>query len=243
MVNIVAHRGFSGQYPENTLIAFIKAIELGVEIIEFDVHMTADGQLVVIHDETLDRTTNGTGRVSDLALTEIVTLNAGSWFSADFSEQRVPTLAETLNLIAGRTRLNIQLKCTEIDREPLAREVIRELTSHGALQYAYISSEQATIEFTLTLGTAVQTCNLSPYPTETYISRSRALGCRILQPRNQQVTEEFVKDAHLHRMEVNPFYANEAVEMRRLIACGVDGILTDYPNRLLCVRGTYPEDS
>ena len=143
----------------------MKAIELSVEIIEFDVHMTADGQLVVIHDETLDRTTNGTGRVSDLALAEIVTLNAGSWFSADFSEQRVPTLAETLNLIAGRARLNVQLKCSEIDREQLVRKVIHELTSHRALQYAYISSEQATIEFALTLGTPVQTCNLSPYPT------------------------------------------------------------------------------
>ena len=242
MVNIVAHRGFSGEYPENTALSFLKAIELGVEIIEFDVRMTQDGQLVVIHDETLDRTTNGTGPVSDVVLDEIVRLDAGSWFSPNFSEQRVPTLSETLNLIQGRARLNVQLKCDESDRAPLTRKVIRQLVDHGALEYAYISSEQETIEFALTLGTTVQTCNLSPYPTDTYISRSASIGCRILQPRNAQVTPEFVKEARLQQMEVNPFYANDTNEMRRLIACGVDGILTDYPNRLFRVRANAHED-
>ncbi|MCK5119764.1 MAG: hypothetical protein KAQ78_09275, partial [Candidatus Latescibacteria bacterium] len=79
-------------------------------------------------------------------------------------------------------------------------------------------------------------CNLSTEPKETYIARSRAIGCRILQPGNAQVDRAFVEEAHRYGMEVNPFYADEVDEMRRLIACGVDGILTNYPDRLLALR-------
>ena len=96
MTNVVAHRGFSSSYPENTAIAFQKAIELGVECIEFDVHLTRDGHLVVIHDGMVDRTTDGTGRVDELTFAEIKRLDAGTWFSPEFATQNILTLAETL---------------------------------------------------------------------------------------------------------------------------------------------------
>ena len=238
MTNIVAHRGFPSSYPENTAIAFEKAIELGVECIEFDVHLTRDGHLVIIHDSTVDRTTDGTGRVADLTLDEIQQLDAGSWFAPEFAGERIMTLAKTLELIGARARMNVQLKANEATREELTRKSVEELARHNVVGHAYIASEQPTVELVRRIDPRVEICNLSVFPTEDYVSRSAAIGCRILQPRNGQVDATFVAEAHRHGMEVNPFYANDEPEMKRLIACGVDGILTDCADVLMRVKGT-----
>jgi len=107
----MAHRGFSGQYPENTLLAFQKAIEVGADVIEFDVRSSKDGELVVIHDSTVDRVSNGTGRVDQLTLAELKKLDLGLG-------QKIPTLKETLDLVAGKTGLNIhvRVKGKQLDR-------------------------------------------------------------------------------------------------------------------------------
>ncbi len=236
MTNIIAHRGFSSSFPENTAIAFEKAIELGVECIEFDVYLTRDGHLVVIHDGTVDRTTDGTGRVGELTLAEIKCLDAGTWFAPEFAGERIMTLAETLDLIGDRARKNVQLKANDVSRDELTRKSVAEIVRQNALDHAYIASEQETVELVKRLDPRVEICNLSPYPTEDYIARSAAIDCRILQPRHHQVDDEFVRDAHRNGMEVNPFFANDELEMRRLIACGVDGILTDCPDVLVRVR-------
>ena len=110
MVVNVAHRGASGNYPENTLIAFQKALEIGVDEIELDLHMTKDDHLIVMHDSTVDRTTNGTGAIAELTLTEIKALDAGSAFGEQFRGERVPTWEEALDLVQGKVRLNVHLK-------------------------------------------------------------------------------------------------------------------------------------
>lgn len=233
MVNVVAHRGFSGKYPENTAAAFEAAIALGCHTIEFDVHLTRDSQLVVIHDATVDRTTNGTGRVADLTLAELQALDAGSWFRAEFAGEQVLSLAEALTLIGDRARMNVQIKTDDASRAESTRLTVDELVRQGVLANAYIASEQETVELVRQLDPRVAICNLSVFPTETYIARSAAIDCHILQPRNHQVDAAFVAEAHAHGMEVNPFFANDEPEMGRLIECGVDGILTDWPDVLL----------
>lgn len=107
---IVAHRGFSAAAPENTISAFRKAIELHAEYIECDVRRSADGELVVIHDSAVDRTTNGSGLVREKTVSELKRLDAGSWFSKEFFGERIPTLDEVLDLVKGKSKLIIELK-------------------------------------------------------------------------------------------------------------------------------------
>ena len=236
MVKVVAHRGFSGKYPESTEIAFLKALALDVDMIEFDIHLSGDGELIVIHDPTVDRTSDGSGRIDQMTLTEIKALDAGSWFGETFRGQRFLTLQETLDLMEDKVRLNVHIKVCEHNREKAVSLTVQELKRRALLRQAFIASDQETIELTKRIQPELEICNLSTQPKETYISRSLAIGCRILQPGNAQVDRAFVEQAHRNGMEVNPFYANDVDEMRRLISCGVDGILTDYPDRLLAVR-------
>jgi glycerophosphoryl diester phosphodiesterase len=109
-VTVVGHRGAVHQAPENTLASFERAIELGADLIEIDIRETKDGHLVILHDETVDRTTDGTGRVSDLTLAEIRKLDAGSWFDPKFKAQKVPTLDEALAAMKGRALPDLDFK-------------------------------------------------------------------------------------------------------------------------------------
>ncbi|MEE8523355.1 MAG: glycerophosphodiester phosphodiesterase family protein, partial [Thermoanaerobaculia bacterium] len=114
---VIAHRGFSGVAPENTLVAIRKAIDVGADMAEIDVLLSRDRHVVVIHDDTLDRTTDGKGPVEDLSLEELRRLDAGSWFSAEFAGERMPTLAEVLDLVRGRILLNVEIKSEAVTRE------------------------------------------------------------------------------------------------------------------------------
>src|SRR5215471_15400951 len=107
---VIGHRGAMGHAPENTFASFRKGFELGAPLLELDVHLSADGQLVVIHDETVDRTTNGSGRVADMSTAEIRRLDAGSWFGCAFAGEPVPMLSEVLQWMHGRVGLVIELK-------------------------------------------------------------------------------------------------------------------------------------
>ncbi len=110
-VKLAAHRGFSARYPENTMIAFREALKLDIDMIEMDVHMTKDGELVLIHDHTLDRTTNGTGLVRDYTLAELSALDAGSWKGEEFKGEKIPTLREFLELMKDNDlEINVELK-------------------------------------------------------------------------------------------------------------------------------------
>ena len=231
-VAVVAHRGASGRFPENTLPAFEEAVRLEVEMVEFDVHLTADGQMVVIHDATVDRTSNGSGQVAKMTLSEIKELDAGGWFGEEFSGGRFPTLTETLDLISSEVRLNVHVKAYGEDRERLVPLVVQELVRRDLLQTAFVASDQESLALARRVDAEVGICNLSTNPPESYVRRSQGIGCRILQPGNSVTTSELVSEAHQLGMEVNPFYADEEEEMKRLIECGVDGILTNYPERL-----------
>jgi len=205
-------------------------------MIEFDVHLSRDEALIVSHDPTVDRTSDGSGKIAEMTLSEIKALDAGSWFGEAFGGQRFLTLQETLDLMDDEVRLNVHVKASEHDRQKVVSLTVRELERRNLLHRAFIASDQETIEPIRRVQPALEICNLSTQPKETYIVRSRAIGCRILQPGNAQVDRAFVGEAHRYGMEVNPFYADELDEMRRLIECGVDGILTDYPDRLLALQ-------
>jgi len=126
----IAHRGASTAAPPNTLAAFEKAIELGADGIEFDVHLSADGVPVVIHDFTVNGTTNGSGRVASLTLVQLKQLDAGSYFDPAFAGERIPTLAEVLEAVGSRLLLNIELKSTSLRDNGLEQAVIAQVEQH-----------------------------------------------------------------------------------------------------------------
>ena len=109
-VETIAHRGASGYAPENTMAAFEKAVDMKADYFELDVQMTKDGKLVVIHDTSVDRTTDGSGMVKDLTLEEIHNLDAGSWFGEEFANERIPTLGEVLDEFRGKSGILIEIK-------------------------------------------------------------------------------------------------------------------------------------
>ncbi len=137
---IEAHRGDSSNAPENTLAAFKAAIDLKAPWIELDVHPTRDGALVVIHDDTVERTTGAAGEVCDLALAEIQNLDAGSWFSPRFAGERIPQLAEVFELVApSETRLNIEIKAAP-DGQDVAPGVVELLRRYRKEREYVVSS-------------------------------------------------------------------------------------------------------
>lgn len=135
---LMAHRGLSGLAPENTLAAFSKATETKSEWVELDVHLTADGEVVVMHDSTVDRTTDGTGAISDLTLAQIRALDAGSWFGPAFAGERVPLLAEVVDLLGSRLRINVEIKSAADPAS--AAKVVDILRNGGVLEQSQISS-------------------------------------------------------------------------------------------------------
>ena len=231
-VAVVAHRGASGDFPENTAAAFQEAIRLGVDAIELDVHLTADDELLVIHDPTVDRTSNGVGAVSHLPLARIRELDAGSWFDPAFAGEAFVTLQEALDLMPPDMVLNVHVKAGDDDRDAVVPKTVEELAGRGLLETAFVASDEASLEKARQTEPDIGICNLSTQPTETYVARSKAIGCRILQPANAVTDADLVTAAHESGMEVNPFYADDEQEMVRLIECGVDGMLTNYPEKL-----------
>jgi len=237
MVHIFAHRGASGTYPENTPAAFAEALRIGVDGIEFDVHLSKDQELIIMHDERVDRTTDGTGAIIDLTLEELKALNAGAFFHPRFTNERIPTLTEALDLITGDVMLNVHVKAYHYSREVLTRKVVQEFAERQLWHRAFIASDAGTIKLAKRLNPSAVLCNLTRQGDAIeYIKFSEELGCRILQPSHTVTTLELVEAAHERNMRVNVFYADEVEDMKKLIGLGVDGILTNFPDRLKQVR-------
>ena len=236
-VAVFAHRGASGSHPENTAAAFGEALRLGVEAIEFDVRMSADRQMIVCHDATVDRTSDGSGEIRKMSLAQIKEMDAGGWFGGEFAGERFLTLAEALDLLNGDVLSNVLVKVADHDREILVPLVARELVRRDLYDRAFLAADQLALALMRRVDAQLEICNLSVEPYKNYILRSRALECRILQPGKAATNADFVAEAHRYDMVVNPFYADAEEEMIRLVKCGVDGILSNEPAKLQALLG------
>ena len=236
MVANVAHRGASGNYPENTLMAFQKALEIGVDEIELDLYMTKDNHLIVMHDSTVDRTTDGTGAISDLTLGEIKTLDAGGVFDEQFRGERVPTWEEALELVQGKVRLNVHLKEGGEPDGHYERKVAKALGDFHMVEDSILTCSDASVAIFAEIDPQIECrifrANRTP---EEYIRKSVEMGLRTMQPGRDITTREFVEKAHAVGRIVHVFYADTPEDMRAYIEIGVDGILTNYPERLKAI--------
>jgi glycerophosphoryl diester phosphodiesterase len=236
MVANVAHRGASGNYPENTLLAFQKALEIGVDEIELDLYLTKDGHLIIMHDSTVDRTTDGTGAISDLTLAEIKALDAGGVFGEQFRGERVPTWEEALDLVQGKVELNVHLKEGGQPGGHYERKVAKVLSDFKMIEDSILTCSDASVgtfaEIDSRIECRIFRANRTP---EEYIRKSVEMGLRTMQPGRDITTPDFVQKAHAAGRIVHVFYADTPEDMRAYIEIGVDGILTNYPERLKAV--------
>ena len=227
MLNI-AHRGASGRFPENTLAAFGAAIAAGARMCELDVQLSRDGALVVIHDETVDRTTDGRGAVRDLTLAELKRLDAGVRFGAGCAGERIPTLDEVMDFAGDRCALNIEIKAAGLEA-PLCGAI----RAHRALEHALVSSfEWPALEVVRHLEPRARIAPLASQWPARLLGAATEMGAAAINPRADLVTEDLCIAAHERNLSVYVWTVDDVREMRRMIAFGVDGIMTNYPERL-----------
>ena len=236
MVTNVAHRGASGNYPENTLIAFQMALEIGVDEIELDLYLTKDDHLIVMHDATVDRTTDSTGTISDLTLDEIKSFDAGIAFDEQFQGERVPTWEESLDLVQGKVRLNVHLKEGGNPDGHYERKVAKALADFRMVEDSILTCSDESVGIFAEIDSQIE-CRIfrAGRTPEEYIRKSVEMGLRTMQPGRDITTRDFVQKAHEAGRIVHVFYADTPEDMRAYIDIGVDGILTNYPERLKAV--------
>ena len=227
MLNI-AHRGASARFPENTLKAFGAAIDAGAQMCELDLQVASDGALMVIHDETVERTTDGRGAVRSMTLAELKRLDAGVRFGVEFTGERIPTLEEVMAFTEGRCALNIEIK--NAGAGPKACELI---VARRALASAMVSSfDWDALAVVRHFEPRVRLGLLGSQWPARMVGAACELQAESINPRSDIVTEDLCIAAHERNLSVYAWTVDEPDEMRRLIAFGVDGIMTNYPERL-----------
>lgn len=229
-----AHRGAAGYYPENTMLAFAKALELGATGIETDVQMTRDGELVLIHDETLQRTAGTPEWVKDLTLTEIKQREAGSWFREEFAGERIPTLEELLDLVRNTdTIVNLELKTGVVLYPGIEQKVLDTVRRFGLSERIIISSfNHYSLVECKKLAPDIRTGILYMEGLYEPWDYAKRVGADALHAYQYALTSELVAEAKANGVVYHPFTVNDTKLMQALIAAGVAGIITDYPDRL-----------
>lgn len=229
-----AHRGASAYYPENTMIAFEKAVDLGATGIETDVHMTKDGELVLIHDGNLKRTAGINELVKNLTLDEIKKVDVGSWLDPKYKNERILTLDEFLGWASQKNiYINLELKSAVILYPGIEKKVVETVRAYGMTERIIISSfnhyslvDVKRIAPEIRVGVLYAEALYEPWLYAKY------MGASALHPIHYAVMPEFVSEAKKHGIVYNPYTVNEIRDMKRLIDCGVNGMITNYPDRL-----------
>lgn len=247
---VIAHRGASGYAPENTLAAFRAAIALGADMIELDVHATADRRLAVIHDESIDRTCDGRGFVREMTLAEIKTFDAGVWWGPGFAGERVPALEEVLALSGSRVRVNVEVKAPRGDVHPgsVERDVVAPLLAAveatGTRHEVLVSSfdpvvlralRAAAPDLPLGVLTEARVEGAAGFREDhlaPVLQVAAAVGAYSLHPYWRFCGRHVVRAAREAGLKVFPWTVNREADLRRVVGLGADGVITNHPDRL-----------
>jgi len=237
---VVAHRGSSGTAPENTVAAFSQALDAGVSMIELDVQLSKDNRVVVIHDATVDRTTNGSGKVSEYDADTLLNLDAGSWFDEKYKGERIPLLEDALELIAPKALINIELKSTRIIRTADTKiadatvDVVRKMGlidrvlfssfNHKLMKYLkeYEPGAHTGVIFhpVMHFGRMPSTLAL-PAQAEVFVCSKR------------EVTRRRITDAVKHNIIIGVYGVDRAEDVKEMLAQGINVLVSDYPAMLV----------
>ena len=237
---VIAHRGDKTHAPENTLAAFKLAAEKGADAIEFDVKLTADGQVIVLHDQTVDRTTNGTGKMSELPFAALRNLDAGAWFSEAFPGERIPTLDEVFETVGKRLYMNVELTNYATPGDDLVPKVVELVKKHGLQNRVLFSSFFAR--------NLMKARSLLPEVPRGLLCMPGLVGFWgrtftwrgdyfALHPHLADADPGLVNRVHAAGKRVHVWTVNAEEDLKRMIGLGVDAIFTDDPALALRLLG------
>ncbi len=233
-MKIFAHRGSSGTHPENTLAAFRAAAALPIDGVEIDVHLTKDGEVVVIHDEKINRTTNGKGYVKDMTLEELQQYDAGSWFSEEWGGERVPTLDEVLEIYEGTShRLNIEIKSDIFPYDGLVEKVLTIANNRGMADRLLLSSFNHEDVRHICRETEVKSAMLASQIYVDIYDYARVIGTKQVHVSLPGAFRKMTTDALIKGAIVYVYTVNKLEYAEQLKQIGIHGIFTDYPERML----------
>lgn len=230
----IAHRGFCSKYPENTMMSFEKAYNLGVDGVETDVQLTKDNVPIIMHDEEINRTTNGTGMVKDFTLKELKALDAGIKYSKEYAGLKVPTLDEFLDFYKDKNQIiNLELKNSIVHYKGLEEIVLKKIYEYHLEKNVIISSfdhysikKCMEIDSNIKYGILYWDCIYHP---EKY---GHELGVDALHPEFNSIDEKIVRDAHALGLSINAYTVDKEEDLRKMIELKIDGIITDCPDVL-----------
>jgi glycerophosphoryl diester phosphodiesterase len=247
---VIAHRGASKDAPENTLAAFRKALSIGADWIELDVHLSKDGQVAVVHDPLLGRTVAGAGSIRKKSWQDLATLDAGSWFDPSFAGEKIPSLAQVLQLVQGQAKLLIEIKVDENNElyEGLVEAVLQDIAQHQAQDWCILQSfDTGYLTQIAALNKQIayhklMVADLAPLPA--YIDTGwklgwldRKQGYQALNPYYPTLTPEKIATCHEQGLKVYPYTIDDPRAMALLVKWGVDGIITNDPAAALALQG------
>jgi len=229
----IAHRGASGYAPENTFAAFRRALAMGVAFIETDLQLSRDARLVAIHDATVNRTTNGQGAVHDMTLAELRRLDAGSWFGSEFSGERIPTIEEILQF-AKKHDVVFYLEMKPSGSWGGEHALISALRDSGEIaRTVVISFDAGILAGVRKIEPTLMTGLLFDGQIEKPLEKALEIGARQVAVRGDLVTARLLKEARERDLQVVCWTVNQPAHLRLLAEAGVDGIMSDYPDRLV----------
>jgi len=230
---ICAHRGASETHPENTLFAFNEAIRLGAQMIEFDVRMTKDNQLVIMHDRSVDRTTNGTGLVNELTLMEIKQFDAGVWKSKEFLGEKVPTFKEVLDIMPNNIWLNIHLK----GGSELGKTVPHFRCSENRIHQGIIACGIKAAEGIKQINSNVLICNMERLENRNaYVYNTIKEKYNFIQLLKKRDNNNLLQDINRlkkNHIMLNYYFGDTETEVKYLFEIGIDFILTNKLSKML----------
>ncbi|WP_228275740.1 glycerophosphodiester phosphodiesterase [Gracilibacillus oryzae] len=244
MTKIYGHRGSKGNYPENTLLSFQAAIDQGVDGLELDIHLTSDGEIVVIHDETLNRTTDGSGNVKDLTLDEIKQYSAGNKFShfthysENWDEERVPTLEEVLELLDGTDiELNIELKTYVYPYEGIEEKLLTLVKEKGNnRKIVYSSFHLPSLLRLKQLERSAHIAWLLHSPISNPADYMKELELESLHLAKDLVLHDMFQQYKDLNKSVRVWTVNDENELKEMLDLEVESIITDYPEKAINLR-------
>lgn len=235
----IAHRGASAYYPENTLPSFEGAIAMGADMVELDVQLTSDKEVVVFHDEKISRCTNGRGRIADYTLAKLKKLDAGSWYSKDFKDTRIPTLAEVLSICKNKIAVNIEIKTEAVSRMcfgGIEEKCLKIVEQSGMGKHVVFSSfdpraimHLKQIDYTITVAVLFEKKHYgSKLPSDIIES----VGADAFNCSSSEFNQKWLTNVKLNNIPVNIYTVNDAKNMKRFLKIGVSGIFTNKPDIL-----------
>jgi len=234
----IAHRGSSGSYPENTRLAFEKAIEAGADMIEMDCRLSKDGHVVVIHDDRLDRTARAKGFVNGKTLRQLKKLDVGAWLKKSFKGERILTLEEILEIVSGKVEINLEIK--SVLRGPLGIELkVLFIVSHfDYLERAIFSSfDYQSLRRLRELAPDVRIGVLyGAGSKDNPFQAAREMNAYSLHIQREFATAHFLEEARELGLKSFVWTVNEVKEMEKFLSLGVDGIISDFPEKFWKIK-------